>query len=72
MVCSLDLLSDPADRPAARQLLYSIINYMESDEFEPEASLTPKTILDLFREPGQGGYNPYTRSGTDDLIPVTK
>lgn len=39
MACSADLLSDPAGRPAARQLLASILAYMDSPAFAPNAGL---------------------------------
>jgi len=36
MVCSIDLDSDLADRPVARQLKNSILKYMNSSEFNPQ------------------------------------
>lgn len=38
---SIDLTSDLANRPAARQLRHSLLNYMESGDFDPQ------TVLDL-------------------------
>lgn len=35
VVCSADLKNNLENRPAARQLLYSILSYMESDSFAP-------------------------------------
>lgn len=35
IVSSMDLLSDIANRPVARQLRYSILKYMNSDRFKP-------------------------------------
>lgn len=69
MVCSLDLDSGPEDRPVARQLLYSIKKYMNSDLFDPEYSLDPDLIRRLFIPPSGPGYNSYTGASTDDLIP---
>jgi hypothetical protein len=34
-VCTFDILSDPENRFVARQLKYSILNYMDSREFDP-------------------------------------
>ena len=45
MVCSLNLLDN--DSPAARQLLYSIKQYMVSDVFEPVAELDAEYIREL-------------------------
>lgn len=36
LVCMLDILSDPEKRIVARQLKYSILNYMNSSDFHPE------------------------------------
>jgi len=35
VVCSIDLCSDLDNRPVARQMLYSILNYMHSADFAP-------------------------------------
>jgi len=39
MLCTADLLSQTNERPVARQLLYSILNYMNSSNFTPEHEL---------------------------------
>ncbi len=39
LVCSLDLESDLARRPAARQLRASLLGYVASDRFQPEVAL---------------------------------
>ncbi|ACL75354.1 sugar-binding domain-containing protein [Ruminiclostridium cellulolyticum] len=36
LICSLDLNGDLGGLPAARQLKYSILNYIQSERFEPE------------------------------------
>jgi hypothetical protein len=36
LICTLDILSDLDKRPVARQLKYSILNYMNSSEFLPQ------------------------------------
>ena len=36
LICTLDILSDLDKRPVARQLKYSILNYMNSSEFSPQ------------------------------------
>ena len=36
LVCTFDILSDPEERPVARQLLRSILQYMNSADFTPE------------------------------------
>jgi len=39
MVCSMDLSKDLEKRPVAKQMLCSILNYMNSDEFNPSQVL---------------------------------
>jgi hypothetical protein len=39
MVCTMNLSGDLKDRPAARQMLRSILNYMGSDAFQPKDEL---------------------------------
>jgi hypothetical protein len=39
MVCTLQLLADSVQRPAARALLASLIAYMNGESFQPEAAL---------------------------------
>ncbi|PZX18647.1 glycosyl hydrolase family 2 [Breznakibacter xylanolyticus] len=50
MVCSIDLDSQLNDRLAAKQMRYSILNYMASDKFQPAASLSREVITGLFEE----------------------
>ncbi len=41
MVCSMDLKEDLENRPVARQMLCSILNYMNSEKFNPAVALDP-------------------------------
>lgn len=50
MVCSADISSDLKNRPAARQLLYSLTRYMESKSFNPEYRVPLRTIKELFKK----------------------
>jgi hypothetical protein len=38
--CSMDLLSDWDKRPEARQLYYSLLEYMKSEDFNPSYNIT--------------------------------
>jgi hypothetical protein len=49
MVCSIDLINDPTNRPVAGQLLYSLITYMNSGLFNPQNAVNPGIIKELFR-----------------------
>jgi beta-galactosidase len=44
MVCSAELQRDLDKRPAARQLLYSILRYMDSDNFKPMVEVTEEQL----------------------------
>jgi beta-galactosidase len=48
-VCSMDLVSDMGQRPAARQLRHSVLRYMQSDAFNPRQELTAKVVAELGR-----------------------
>lgn len=62
MVCSADLTSDLAHRPAARQLLYSLARYMDSSQFNPKNAVSFQTVKRLF-EKGKGDtYKMYFHS----------
>lgn len=50
MVCSVDLQKDLDKRPAARQFLQSILEYMASDRFNPSVSLDPNLIRGLYKK----------------------
>jgi len=47
MVCSINLQTDLSARPVSKQLLHSILNYMNSPEFNPEYEVELEKILDL-------------------------
>ena len=44
LVCSSDLAKNLNTRPVARQLLYSLLKYMESDKFNPQEEVAFKQI----------------------------
>jgi len=66
MVCSADIRTDWNDRPVARQLYYSILNYMNSHLFVPEHSLDLSVIEDLTRKEGER-INIETKDAPDEL-----
>lgn len=47
---SMDVQTDLNDRPAARQLRKSLLDYMASEAFEPETELSGKSLLTLKAE----------------------
>lgn len=48
LIAGVDLQSELASRPEARQLLYSLKKYMASAEFNPQIKLDADEIIDLF------------------------
>ncbi|BFK83258.1 hypothetical protein I4000191A8_03960 [Clostridia bacterium i40-0019-1A8] len=80
VVCTFDLLNQMDEYPEAKQLYYSILQYMSSDEFQPKVELTPAYLTKTFLE--KTNINPYdtveaetytegsgnfkTESGTDE------
>lgn len=51
LVSAMDLRSDLARRPVARQMLYSLERYVKSDAFQPADSLTEAIIDTFFKKP---------------------
>jgi len=47
VLCSLDLHCDLEDRPAARQLLHSLLAYLDGPDFKPSTSLTVTQVEEL-------------------------
>ncbi len=47
LVCSIDLHKSIAERPVSRQLLHSILQYMNSPAFNPKIQLEPDQITDI-------------------------
>jgi len=51
---SIDFLNH-RDKPEVRQLLFSLLRYMESDAFDPRVTVEPLQLQNLFRRPTTGG-----------------
>ena len=70
VVSGADLSPDIGfDRPAARQLYYSIQRYMQSDDFRPVYTVDCAVVKDLFTTGSRLVYHVYTKSGPDELRP---
>jgi len=69
MVCSADLQSHIDKRPAARQLLFSLTEYMLSDQFNPKYRVNYSIIKELFEKKKRSAINFHSKQSTDDLIP---
>jgi hypothetical protein len=69
LLCSVDLKNNLNERPAARQLLYSLNKYVQSKAFNPSASVDISVIQALFTQPSHYTWSGYTKNGPDELRP---
>jgi hypothetical protein len=70
MVSSADLSPTTGDdRPAAKQLYYSILKYMSSPQFKPADSIAIDTVEDLFKTASKEVFVSYTNGAPDELKP---
>ena len=51
LICSIDLKSDIDKRPVARQMLNSLLRYVDGPDFRPTNDLDMKVLRELFAEP---------------------
>ena len=72
IISSADLVSDTTHRSAARQLFYSIQQYMLSDKFDPKDKVDMAVIRDIFISPSKEQWDSYTKATPDELKPVKK
>jgi hypothetical protein len=70
MVCSADLQTDLENRPAARQLRYSIEQYMLSPGFNPATQIDLSIVRDLFQKPSRFVFDAFTKDSPDELKPI--
>jgi hypothetical protein len=55
VVCGADLDNDLANRPVARQMRASLLNYMNGDSFKPTVSVGAEALKSLFQKPSIRG-----------------
>jgi len=51
VVCSIDLRKDQEHNPVARQMLHSLLRYMNSTSFKPAVALSPAEVRGLMLPP---------------------
>jgi hypothetical protein len=64
--------ADEAQRPAARQLYYSLLHYAQSAQFQPTGIVDFKIVKDLFETPSREQFNTFTKNSPDELKPQRK
>ena len=62
-------ITDTSSGLAAKQLYYSIVKYMNSNAFKPNAKIDLKQIDDLTKVPSKYVFKAYTKSSPDELKP---
>ncbi|MBL4561907.1 MAG: beta-glucuronidase [Labilibaculum sp.] len=62
LVTSCDLESNMDNKPVAKQLYYSIIQYMNSAEFNPSVLVESETVAELFEKKDRPIWNSYVNS----------
>ncbi|MBW8687874.1 beta-glucuronidase [Chitinophaga sp. B61] len=74
IISSADLTSMPDKRLAARQLLYSLQQYMASAAFKPAGTVDLAVVKDLFVSPSKERWENFTKQNPDELKPqqITK
>ena len=50
LICGVDLTNRMNQRPEARQLLYSLSQYMESEDFDPDTTLSADEAKSIIRQ----------------------
>lgn len=69
LLCSVDLKNNLSNRPAAGQLLFSLLNYVHSKSFNPASVVELSAIQALFTQPSRETWNAYTNGSPDELKP---
>jgi hypothetical protein len=67
IISSADLSSDPEKRFVARQLLFSLTQYMNSTDFKPKSTVDIAEIKALFDKRYQSQFKTYTKDAPDEL-----
>lgn len=68
MMTTMDLTSDLDNRHVARQMLHSVLSYMQSDAFRPQWTIEKSLISNLFTKVA-GEVNMFTNDSPDELKP---
>lgn len=71
LMTSMDISSDLSKRVVARQLRKSVLDYMNSTDFRPKATVSFRQIGDLFTRT-VGKVDSYTKDSPDELKPKKK
>ena len=68
LMTTMDISTDLAHRPVARQMRHAILAYMQSPDFQPAITLDPETIEHFFTRQAPP-VDMFTRESPDELKP---
>ena len=71
LMTTMDITTDLDHRHVARQMRQAILNYMQSDDFQPQLTLTPEVITHFFTRQAPP-VNMFTNESPDELKPKLK
>ena len=71
LMTTMDINSDLANRPVARQMRKALLSYMQSKDFSPSLTLTPQTVTNFFTRQA-APVNMFTKDSPDELKPKLK
>ena len=71
LITTMDVSSQLDRRPVARQMRKAILDYMESDDFQPSLRLDVQTVKDLYTKSAPA-VNMFTNDSPDELKPKLK
>ena len=69
VMTTMDITHHLDTRIVARQMRESILNYMQSDRFNPQWTIDAQLVSDLFTKVA-GEINMYTKDSPDELKPA--
>ena len=72
LVSSTDLSSELKGMPSAKQLYYSLQQYMESAQFNPKVDVAFSVVKDLFETPSRQQFDTFTKDAPDELKTKSK
>ena len=71
LMTTMEIARDLEHRPVARQMRQAILDYIQSDDFQPAITLAPETIWNLYTERAPS-VNMFTNDSPDELKPRIK
>ena len=68
---TMDISNDLAHRHVARQMRHALLDYMQSEDFQPTLTLSEQTIRDFYEKEAPA-VRMFTNESPDELKPKIK